>query len=161
LFAFQLTKFFITIGDHPQWKEFIHQQQKELNINIRFVNESGSWGTAGGLLHAEKEIMEDEPSHFFVLHCDITSSFPLQELLDFHKSLGSACTVLGKKVSSDQAHKYGCMVVEQKTHELVHYAEKPETFVSDIINTGIYVFSPRIFGIMRNSKLEMFFLFLF
>lgn len=110
-----------------------------------------STGTAGGLLHSEKDILEDDPSHFFVLHCDITSSFPLQELLEFHKKAHSVCTILGKKVPVDQAHKYGCLAVEPKTQALLHYAEKPETFVSDVINTGIYCFSPQIFSVMREG----------
>ena len=29
--------------------------------------------------------------------------------------------------------------------QVLHYVEKPETFVSDIINCGLYIFSPSIF----------------
>lgn len=32
-----------------------------------------------------------------------------------------------------------------------HYAEKPATFVSDLINSGVYCFSPRIFDIIKET----------
>ena len=35
--------------------------------------------------------------------------------------------------------KYGCVVPHPTTHEVEHWAEKPETFVSDVINCGIYI----------------------
>ena len=131
----------------------MEQQQKELNITIRFLKEESVLGTAGGLLHVEKEIMEGDPSHFFVLHCDISSGFPLKDLINAHNSHPNAiCTILSKKVPADQAHKYGCLATDPNSHVLLHYAEKPETFVSDLINTGIYVFSPQIFDALKKGK---------
>ena len=35
---------------------------------------------------------------------------------------------------------YGCLVKDENTHELLHYTEKPETFVSDLINSGTILF---------------------
>lgn len=40
---------------------------------------------------------------------------------------------------------YGCIVENQDTNEVMHYVEKPGTFVSDIINCGVYLFTPDIF----------------
>jgi len=36
---------------------------------------------------------------------------------------------------------YGCVVKDPDSHEAKHYVEKPETFVSKLINCGVYVFS--------------------
>ena len=44
----------------------------------------------------------------------------------------------------DFAKNFGC-IVSNEANEILHYAEKPETFVSDTISCGIYVFSPEIF----------------
>ena len=44
----------------------------------------------------------------------------------------------------DFAKNFGC-IVSNENNEILHYAEKPETFVSDTISCGIYVFSPEIF----------------
>jgi mannose-1-phosphate guanylyltransferase len=47
-------------------------------------------------------------------------------------------------VPKDFAKNFGC-IVSNEANEILHYAEKPETFVSDIISCGIYVFSPEVF----------------
>jgi len=82
------------------------------------------------------------------MHCDICCTFPLVELLQFHIQKGKECTILGKKVPESEAHNYGCLAIDQSTREVLHYAEKPETFVSDIINCGVYVFSPSIYQLI-------------
>uniref|UniRef100_A0A8B9PKA9 GDP-mannose pyrophosphorylase A n=1 Tax=Apteryx owenii TaxID=8824 RepID=A0A8B9PKA9_APTOW len=49
-----------------------------------------------------------------------------------------------------QALNYGCIVANADTHEVLHYVEKPSTFVSEIINCGIYLFTPTIFQHIGN-----------
>jgi len=57
-----------------------------------------------------------------------------------------------KKVPQDQAARYGCLAVEPLSREVLHYAEKPETFISDIINAGIYLFSPSVFALFEQVR---------
>jgi mannose-1-phosphate guanylyltransferase len=64
-----------------------------------------------------------------------------------HKGIG---TLLVKKVSKEVASEFGELVADPKTGELLHYAEKPETFVSDFINCGVYIFTPEIFNAIRD-----------
>jgi len=130
------------------WKEFISNSESELGINIRYLKESdGRLGTAGGLNYFRPQILEGSPENFVVIHCDICCTFPLVELLKFHKENGKTCTIMGKKVPEKEAHKYGCIAIDPSTKEVLHYAEKPETFISDIINCGIYAFSPNIYNL--------------
>lgn len=143
----------ILIGFHDitnKWKAFIGEAEAELGINIRYLKESsGRLGTAGGLNYFRKQILEGNPRQFIVMHCDICCTFPLVELLNFHVANGNKeCTILGKKVPEKEAHKYGCLAIDPNTREVLHYAEKPETFVSDIINCGIYVFSPSVYDLI-------------
>lgn len=49
------------------------------------------------------------------------------------------------KANRKQSLNYGCIVENEQTDEVMHYVEKPSTFVSDIINCGIYLFTPEIF----------------
>ena len=49
-----------------------------------------------------------------------------------------------------QSLNYGCIVKNSQTHEVLHYVEKPSTFVSDIINCGIYLFSPEALKPLRD-----------
>jgi len=52
-----------------------------------------------------------------------------------------------------ESMSYGCVVEDSRTHEATHYVEKPETFVSSLINCGLYVFSP---GVVKNFLAELF-----
>lgn len=108
-------------------------------------------GTAGGLRHFREQILSGNPNHILLMHCDIVCTFPLKELLDFHRQHGKECSILGKKVPKEEAGKYGCLIIDEATNEVVHYAEKPETFVGDTINAGIYVFSPQFFDLIAKG----------
>ncbi|GAB2288780.1 hypothetical protein Dimus_023090 [Dionaea muscipula] len=66
-----------------------------------------------------------------------------------HRRYGSIGTLLVIKVSAESANQFGELVADPVTKELLHYAEKPETFVSDLINCGVYVFTPDIFLLSR------------
>jgi len=52
---------------------------------------------------------------------------------------------MGTKAPADQSNIVGCFVQDETSHRLIHCAEKPETYVSDLINCGIYCLSPEIF----------------
>lgn len=109
--------------DPKQYEEFIAQMQKEFNVTLRcvkahytrcftqlsawtaililpfrYLKETHAMGTAGGLYVFRNEIMAGNPSHIFVLNCDICCAFPLQQMLSFHVEHGKDITVLGKKV---------------------------------------------------------------
>ncbi len=60
------------------------------------------------------------------------------------------CYVAGIKVENPQ--KYGVLVVKQG--KLVRIHEKPEKYVGDLINTGLYKFTPEIFRALEQIKLS-------
>ncbi|XP_061372366.1 uncharacterized protein LOC133314851 [Gastrolobium bilobum] len=82
-----------------------------------------------------------------------TTHFPLPSLLDAHKRYGGMGTMLVIKVSAESASQYGELVADPTTNEMLHYTEKPETFVSDLINCGVYIFSPLIFLLLSKMYL--------
>lgn len=62
---------------------------------------------------------------------------------------------MGTEATKHQSLHYGCMATNRTTHEVTHYVEKPSSYVSSIINCGIYVFSLDIFNVIGeafNSK---------
>jgi mannose-1-phosphate guanylyltransferase len=59
-------------------------------------------------------------------------------------------TLLVNKVSAESANQFGELVADPETNELLHYTEKPETFVSDLINCGVYIFTPNIFNAIED-----------
>ena len=87
----------------------------------------------------------DNDSSLFVFNCDIIADFPLQQLESFHKKHGHLCSILTKHVEQKNVKNYGCLVADEESKEVLHYAEKPETFVSDLVNCGVYLFRMEIF----------------
>jgi len=96
-----------------------------LTLEIRRYHvESSGLGTGGGLYRFRSEILDglDDSSYAFVLHCDVFCSFPLAEILAFHKKHGKDCTILGTKIPTSEARNYGIIVEEPDTHEVSVYA---------------------------------------
>ncbi|WCJ36023.1 Mannose-1-phosphate guanyltransferase alpha [Euphorbia peplus] len=124
---------------------YVSSISNELKIPVRYLREDKPHGSAGGLYNFRDLIMEDNPSHIILLNCDVCCSFPLPEMLEAHKSYGGTGTILVSKVSAESASQFGELIADPVTKELLHYTEKPETFVSDLINCGVYVFIPEIF----------------
>ncbi|KAL6973299.1 mannose-1-phosphate guanylyltransferase, partial [Sarracenia purpurea var. burkii] len=93
-------------------------------------------------------------SHIFLLNCDVCCSFPLPDMLEAHKRYGGMGTILVIKVSAESANQFGELVADPVTNELLHYTEKPETFVSDRINCGVYVFTPEIFSAIQGVSTQ-------
>ncbi|ORY88473.1 mannose-1-phosphate guanyltransferase [Leucosporidium creatinivorum] len=124
------------------------------NLSIRYMREYQSLGTAGGLYHFRDSILKGNPDQIFVLHADIACSFPLEQLKAFHDKHRGVGTVMGVKVPRETAHKFGCIVIDPETQQARHYVEKPESFISDTINGGVYLFDRTIFDEIRLAMEE-------
>lgn len=137
--------FLIGFYEEREFTLYVSSISNELKIPVRYLKEDKPHGSAGGLHYFRNIIMEDNPSHIFLLNCDVCCSFPLTDMLEAHKRYGGMGTVLVIKVSAETANQFGELVADPITKELLHYTEKPETFVSDLINCGVYIFTPDIF----------------
>jgi mannose-1-phosphate guanylyltransferase len=56
---------------------------------------------------------------------------------------------LTNKISAEAACNYGCIVSDALTHEVLHYVEKPSTYISSTINCGVYLFDTSLFSFIR------------
>ncbi|KAG2174008.1 hypothetical protein INT44_000122 [Umbelopsis vinacea] len=121
------------------------------NINVRYLREYQALGTAGGIYHFRDEILRGDPKSFFVIHADIACAFPLQGMLDAHSKHRGLCTLLGTKVPREQANKFGCLIARPETNEVLHYVEKPDAFISDLISCGVYLFDSAVFSEIKNA----------
>ncbi|KAF8031800.1 hypothetical protein BT93_D0879 [Corymbia citriodora subsp. variegata] len=142
--------FLIGFYDEKEFTLYVSSISNELKIPVRYLKEDKPHGSAGGLYHFRNLIMEDSPSHIFLLNCDVCCNFPLPDMLDAHKRYGGMGTMLVVKVSAESANQFGTLVSDPVTNELLHYTEKPETFVSDLINCGVYIFTPDIFSAIED-----------
>ncbi|KAK4304830.1 hypothetical protein Pmani_023234 [Petrolisthes manimaculis] len=149
----------LLLGYFPaqQLHQFVTDMIAAYKIRIRYLQEYQALGTAGGIYHFRDQISSGNPDAFFVLNGDVCGDFPLQEMLDFHTSLTSPSliTIMGTEATRHQSTMYGCIVEDKETHQILHYVEKPSTFVSNLINCGVYICSPDIFkrvGEIFNSR---------
>lgn len=55
---------------------------------------------------------------------------------------------MGTEAARQQSVYYGCMVTDKETQAVTHYVEKPSSYVSALINCGVYVFSLEIFNVI-------------
>ena len=67
--------------------------------------------------------------------------YPFSSLLAFHQSHGHLVTLLSTPV--EDPSKYGIIVTNEE-NRVTSFIEKPKEFITNRVNTGIYVFSTQI-----------------
>lgn len=82
---------------------------------------------------------------FLVLCGDAFVDFNVQELYEFHQSNDSVATILMREVDREEVPKYG-VVATDASGKIQQFQEKPavEDAISNVINTGIYMFEPSV-----------------
>lgn len=120
-------------------KDYLQGKAKELGITITFSKEDEPLGTAGPLALARHHLEGSES--FFVLNSDVICEFPFQSLLEFHRGHHGEGTIFVTQV--DDPSKYG-VVLSDANGQIQQFVEKPETFVGDKINAGLYIFNTAI-----------------
>mmetsp|Transcript_10427 Transcript_10427/g.28777 ORF Transcript_10427/g.28777 Transcript_10427/m.28777 type:complete len:330 (-) Transcript_10427:761-1750(-) len=136
------------------WDESIARLERELGLKLTCSREEKPAGTAGALKRAEALITDggSNDSPFIVVNADVLCSYPLRDLLLTHVKHGRQGTILTTR--TENPNEYGVVVADERTGRILHFVEKPETFVSDLINCGVYVFSPSVFTRMPAEGVE-------
>ena len=87
-----------------------------------------------------------------MLNADVCCSFPLNEMLKLFEEKDAEAVILGTRVSKDVATNFGCIVSAEHSKRVLHYVEKPESHISNLINCGVYLFSTdAIFPSIRST----------
>ncbi|OLL24365.1 putative mannose-1-phosphate guanyltransferase [Neolecta irregularis DAH-3] len=121
------------------FRDFIRAASAEFTaMTIRYLREYQALGTAGGLYLFRDAILKSSPKHIF-------------SMIKLHQERKAVGTVLGTKVSPESAASFGCIVSDPITHEILHYVEKPESYISSMINCGVYVFDSSIFAEIKKA----------
>ncbi|KAI9743012.1 MAG: Proteasome subunit alpha type-2 [Claussenomyces sp. TS43310] len=139
--------------DESVFRDFIKDSSKEFpHITIKYLREYQALGTAGGLYHFRDAILRGRPERFFVLNADVCCSFPLNDMLKLFEDRDAEAVILGTRISEDAATNFGCIVSDAHTRRVLHYVEKPESYISNLINCGVYLFSTEcIFPSIRSA----------
>jgi len=108
-------------------------------------------GSAGGMKKIQNETSFFDDT-FLVLCADALIDLDIKKVLQFHKKNNSIATLALKQVASNDVHKYG-IVELNKENKIIQFQEKPhpDLAVSNLANTGIYVFEPEIFDFIPSN----------
>ncbi|XP_033744992.1 mannose-1-phosphate guanyltransferase beta-like [Pecten maximus] len=124
-----------------QMEQELRNVEKKLGVKIIISLESEPLGTAGPLALAKDHLNKDnEP--FFVLNSDVICDFPFKQMVQFHKHHGREGTIMVTKV--DEPSKYGVVIYDAENGRIQRFVEKPQEYVSNKINAGMYIFNPSI-----------------
>ena len=108
-------------------------------VHIEYSLEEQPLGTAGSVKNAEHLLQEP----FVVISGDALTDFDLGRVIAFHRERGAVATITLTRVPNPL--DYGVVIMNERA-EIQQFLEKPswgEVF-SDTVNTGIYVFDPRV-----------------
>jgi len=121
----------------------IRQFESQLGIKISISMEVEPLGTAGPLALAKELILEGGKNQpFFVLNSDVVCDFPFTEMIEFHKQHGREGTIVVTQV--EEPSKYGVVVFDESNGRIDRFVEKPQEYVGNKINAGLYIFSTSI-----------------
>jgi mannose-1-phosphate guanylyltransferase len=123
-----------------QMEAELKEEAEKLGVELIFSHESEPLGTAGPLALA-KDILSSSSEPFFVLNSDVICDFPFIELEKFHRNHGKEGTIVVTKV--EEPSKYG-VVLYAKNGCIENFIEKPQEFVSNKINAGLYILNPSV-----------------
>lgn len=144
----------ILIGLYPESELdlFVRKISGQLSIPVRYLKEFQPLGSGGGLYFFRDMILRGNPEAILVMHADICADFPLEEMIKFHSSHGNGkhMTIMSVTARRDQTHNYGCFATGDNA-EILHYVEKPKSFIGTGINAGIYLLSSAIFDDMKEA----------
>uniref|UniRef100_A0A7E4VZB0 NTP_transferase domain-containing protein n=1 Tax=Panagrellus redivivus TaxID=6233 RepID=A0A7E4VZB0_PANRE len=145
----------ILLGFYPaeQFTEFLNDVNARYPVPITYLQETESLGTAGGLLKFESIILAGNPSAVFVLNADICGDLPVADMVEALANHSTAqCLILTTEATRDQSRNFGNVVVDEKgSGRVLHYVDKPTTFVSTSISCGIYLLKPSIWKFLRDQ----------
>ena len=128
------------------------KEEQRIGVKIVFSTEEEPMGTAGPLAlaaHLLKGGEEADQQPFFVLNSDVICAFPFAEMMAFHKQHGHQATIAVTKV--DEPGKYGVVVFDEDTGKIGSFVEKPQEYVGNKINAGLYILNPSVLDMIPCS----------
>ena len=119
-----------------------------LGVRLTYRREGEALGTAGAVKNCADFIGDED---FLVISGDAACDFDLAELYRRHKASGAAASLALYRDSEPLS--YGLAVTDSGSM-IRAFVEKPswERVVTDLVNTGIYVLSPKILPLIPDGR---------
>jgi NDP-sugar pyrophosphorylase family protein len=143
-----ITELILNLHSHPQMIKNHFKDGQRLGVKIYYSHEPELLGTAGGVKRASS-FLKDQT--FLVMSGDGLTDIDLTRLIEFHRHRKSAGTIALKPI--DTRFDYG-VTLTNPTGRITRFIEKPKwsDVFSNQVNTGIYVFEPKILGQIPANK---------
>ncbi|MBP9819669.1 hypothetical protein KBC79_02940 [Candidatus Woesebacteria bacterium] len=135
---FGVRKIIICAASHQEKLEAVVAGGRQLGLDILYVEEESLQGTAGAIRLARPYIGEQP---FIVMHADVRTDIDLDDLIQFHQLQKTVATIAVKPRAATRKH--GQAFVQGS--KIVKFLEHGTDQGISIVNTGLYVLSPRIF----------------
>ena len=145
-----ITDIAVTLAYLPERIKEYFGDGRDWDVSLNYFVEDKPLGTAGSVKNAEDFLDED----FLVISGDALTDIDLTKAVQFHKDRQAMVTMVLKKVEIPL--EYG-VVVTKENGSIDRFLEKPSwgEVISDSVNTGIYILSPKIFQYyQKNEKFD-------
>jgi len=119
----------------------------DLGVNIRYIDQKAQLGTAHAIKQASKFIEPHEDEFLVVNGDNIIEPRTISDLL---AGRSGDATILTFKM--EQTTGYGVIIADGRRVKQI--VEKPRTDISHLVNTGIYIFTPKIFERIEQTPIS-------
>jgi mannose-1-phosphate guanylyltransferase/phosphomannomutase len=116
-----------------------------LGVTIQYLEEERPLGTAGALKSAEPHLPD---SPVLVVHGDVLTDIDVSELIAFHLSEGCLATMAVKPRNAEK----DCGQVMLQGNRITDFYDNGNEQGISIVNTGLYVLQPEVFGMIEAGK---------
>ena len=145
-----ITDITLSLSYQPDKIELLLGDGSDFGVNLRFITEPNPLGTGGAYRFAADEIRETT----VVLNGDILTDIDIEAVLEYHRSKGSAATLVLAPV--EDPSRYG-LVETGESGEILQFLEKPKPedlaeLGVNTINAGIYVLEPSILDLIEMGE---------
>lgn len=135
-------KFILSVGYLAHMIEDYFGNGASKKITISYTREDEPLGTAGALSLVSEKI----EAPMVVTNGDIFTDINYEDVINFHSKNQADATMIVKQYAWQ--HPFG--VIEMDGFDIKQIVEKP--IYKSYINTGIYVFDPRVLGVLERNK---------
>lgn len=143
-----ITEVIVSVGYLSQTVSDYFGKGSRLGMHIVYSMENRPLGTGGGIKLAQKYVVS-EPV-FLTINGDTYTKVHLETFLTFHIKHHKTASILlspnGEKSNS------GNLSLRQTTGKVITFQEKSHTSAGAFINSGYYLFDPRIFTFIPEKQ---------
>ena len=135
--------YFLTHYKSEIIKAYLKERNTELKMKYNFIVEKNPLGTSGGLKLLEKKIKKD----FLVSNCDTLLKIDARDIYEYHIKNSNIITIIASY--KEYQIPYGIFKTN-KNGNFLDLIEKPKK--NYLVNTGVYVLSPKIFKYIKTNQ---------